>query len=258
MRSLRLTCCLMCLACILPGQAGQPPVAAQLNGLEDIVDVALGGTVIVVLKADGTVWEVYSSTPPAQVPELNGVVRIAAGICHSMALKEDGTVWEWPGPWNAPVPQPADFDSRPYLIQGVTDVMSIAAGETRSLGVKSDGTVWEWSTPRAGCSFVPVRQPMQVSGLEEVVKVAVAYEAWMHTLFDSRGVALKKDGTIWAWNSGEMETAPAPIEDLAGMVDVSASPAGDVALREDGTVWQWDASLKPGQVNGLEIGRAHV
>jgi hypothetical protein len=81
---------------------------------------------------------------------------------------------------------------------------------------------------------------------------AVAYEAWMGSLHDSRAIALKNDGTVWVWNKGEGSSRTSGTTlDLTGIVAIAAGIAGDVALGEDGTVWQWDDSLTPMQVPGL-------
>jgi alpha-tubulin suppressor-like RCC1 family protein len=142
----------------------------------------------------------------------------------------------------------------PYQISNIDDVVAIAAGETRSLAVKRDGTVWEWTSesPAYGNAGVAAVSPRRVMGLDGVVAVSVAYEAWMGTLVDSRTVALKGDGTVWAWHAGEGSTAPVRVGALDRIVAISAASAGDVALRDDGTVWEWDDGLIPVQVSGLD------
>ncbi len=217
-----------------------------------MIEVAVGGVGVLAVKADGTVWEAYGESPPAQVIELSGIVHVAAGIGHYMALKNDGTVWEWPGPWYAPVLPPPDFNRKPYQIDGVNEVVAIAAGETRSLAVKSDGTVWEWTRPTDGFGYVLAMEPRQVSGLDGVLAVSVAYEAWFYSLLDSRTVALKRDGTVFIWNVGEMAVSCVPTAELTGIVAITAGPAGELALKDDGTVWQWGSYLRPMHVNGLD------
>ncbi len=243
------------LASILPGQIqlSTRSTPAQVCGLQGVVAVAAGGIGGLALKGDGTVWEWYGQSAPAQVSELSGIVGVAAGIGHYMALKSDGTVWEWPGPWIAPMPAPPDLVRKPYQISDVTEAVAIAAGETRSLAVKRDGTILEWlGRPAADSVGVAEAAPRRVSGLEGVVAVSVAFEAWMHSLFDSRTLALKGDGTVWFWHAGELRSGPAQIGELTGVVAITAGPAGDVALKDDGTVWVWDDRLTPVQVSGLD------
>jgi hypothetical protein len=147
---------------------------------------------------------------------------------------------------------PLEFNRKPYQIDRVTEIVAIAAGETRSLAVKSDGTVWEWIRPAYDFGMVGAEELRQVRGLDGVLAVSVSYEAWLYSLFDSRTVALKTDGTVWTWNVGEMRRGLSQIADLTGIVAITAAAAGDVALKDDGTVWQWGTDLRPRQVDGLD------
>jgi len=62
-------------------------------------------------------------------------------------------------------------------------------------------------------------------------------------------VALKSDGTVWAWGSnsyGELgdgttknRTAPTKVKKLSNVKAIAAGHHGAVALKNDGTVWAW-------------------
>ena len=83
--------------------------------------------------------------------------------------------------------------------------------------------------------------PVQVQGLTGVIAVAAGIG---HT------VALKQDGTVWAWGSnvfGELgdgttssRGTPVQVQGLTGVTAIAASSmAHSVALKQDGTVWTW-------------------
>jgi alpha-tubulin suppressor-like RCC1 family protein len=66
----------------------------------------------------------------------------------------------------------------------------------------------------------------------------------------SFGLALRSDGTVWAWGSnggGQLgdgtttasETTPVQVTGLSGVVAVAAGIDQSLALRSDGTVWAW-------------------
>jgi regulator of chromosome condensation (RCC1) repeat-containing protein len=238
-----LTILFLSMASVLPGQSiWAPPSLAtrstpgQVCGLTGVVAVAAGGIGGLALKSDGTVWEWYGQSPPIQASELSGIVRIAAGIGHNMALKSDGTVWEWTGPFDY---QGLVRPTRtPQQVRDLNGVAAIAAGESRSLAVKRDGTVWEWTgEPASGVAAVP---PGQVSGLDNVVAVSVAFEWWFGELLLVRNWALKSDGTVWFWDEGPLGNgAIGKISELTDVVAISAGYPDNLALKRDGTVWEW-------------------
>src|SRR2546425_479741 len=86
------------------------------------------------------------------------------------------------------------------------------------------------------CSIAPV----EVSGLNGAVAVA---GGGYHSL------ALKSDGTVWAWgdNSGgqlgngtnTLSNTPVQVFGLSGVVAVAAGGGHSLALKSDGTVWAW-------------------
>ena len=80
-------------------------------------------------------------------------------------------------------------------------------------------------------------------------------------------VALKRDGTVWAWgrgsagelgNGGTSESStPVRAGSLTSVVAVAAGSDSSLALKSDGTVWQWGSNhvsgsaTTPTQVAGL-------
>ena len=254
--------------------------------------VAAGQAHSVALRNDGTVWawgrnnygqlgdnsmtnrsspvRVVVSTNPTVY--LTGVKAIAAGFEHTLALKSDGTVWAWGKNQNHGALGDGTTTNRFVPVQVVistsplvylTDVKAIAAGYDHTLALKNDGTVWAWGYNGSGClgdgtaldshmdSFLPVQVVDSTDHLTGVVAIAMR---------EAHSVALKADGTVWAWGgngSGQLgagailipnaeRSSPGQVVGPEGtpgqLTDVTAIAAGDnhtMAVKADGTMWVW-------------------
>jgi len=261
---------------------GDPPAAGsttpvQISGLTDVTAIVAGlFRSTFALKNDGTVWAwgrneygqlgdgtTIDSTTPVQVSELTNVTAIDGGgnsqVSHTVALKTDGTVWVWgyngSGQLGVTTTETCGYSpcsSIPLQVSGLTDVISIAGGGSHTIALKADGTVWAWGGNWSGQLGVTTAEtcgyysspcsttPVQVSGLTEVTAIAGG---------GSYTIALKSDGTVWAWGDNEFGQlgvgtridSAMPVQ-VSGLADVTAIVAGDrhtLALKDNSTVWAW-------------------
>jgi len=180
---------------------------------------------------------------------LRGV--LAAGSGHSLALDADGTLWAWG--YN-PMGQLGDGTLRnrslPVKVVGLDRVKSVVAGPLHTLALREDGTVWSWGDnmrAQLGRPITPFFDlvPVRVPGLTGVVALSAHWEY---------SLALREDGTVWAWGSnasgqlGRPESyganpTPEQVAGLTGVVALSAGESHVLALREDGTVWSWGSNF---------------
>ncbi|MBV9927665.1 MAG: S8 family serine peptidase [Acidobacteria bacterium] len=232
-----------------------------------VAAVSAGGTHTVALKADGTVWawgdnqfgqlgyqEQFSggSSRPRQVSGLSGVVAVSTFGGHTLALKNDGTVWAWGTNTNGQVGTGTYTDVvwSATQVAGLSNVKAISAGPGYSLAVKTDGTVWGWGLGRqnssqAGVLGLPANSfstatPVQVGGATNVAAVAAGM---------THVVALKTDGTVWAWGDntyGQLgsgtntsSATPKQVPGLSNVASVAAGTEHSLALKADGSVWTW-------------------
>ncbi len=257
-------------------------IAVAVPALSGATKIAAGWSHSVALKSDGSVWESgtrimtllfgsgdWGSSTPYQVAGLTGVTAIAAGDSHNLALA-GGSVWAWG--WNGygQLGDRLKTDGRaPVQVSGLSGVTAIAAGWYQSLALKSDGSVWGWGNNSSGqlgaaasqsCAFgMPVSDscitlPIQVAGISAAVALATGRD---------HSVALKSDGTVWAWggnDSGQLgvgtrvsSSAPQQVNGLTGVTAIAAAWGHNLALKSDGTVWAWGANYA-GQIgNGTNL-----
>ncbi len=260
----------------------------QVSQLKDVIAVSAGGTHALAVKDDGTVWawgaNVYGELgdgttndryTPVRVAELTDVIAVSSGGGHSLALKGDGTVWCWGyNFWGQLGDGTTTSRSTPVQVIGLTGVIAVSAGSFYSMALKDDGTVWAWGNNfwgvlgdgSAGGNWsefnegIDKKMPVQVVGLNDIVALSTG----------SYSLALKSDGTVWAWGmndfgqlgDGTTVYRQTPVQVL-GLTDVKAVNQG-LALKGDGTVWGWgwnhfgqlgDATTRdshiPVQVSGL-------
>ncbi|WP_274652828.1 RCC1 domain-containing protein [Paenibacillus humicola] len=271
LRRLRITvifCLFFCLVFVSNIAAAADKSVPQVDGGaagKSIKKVDGGEFHSIALQSDGTVWTWGNNwygqlgdgtkenrVTPVQVKNLTDVVDVAAGNWHSLALKSDGTVWAWGYNYYGQLGDGSTIDrDTPVQVQGLDSVVAIAAGSFFNLALKSDGTVWAWGSNDGSQlgdwtdidRHTPVKMIEQDSVghyLDSVVAVAAG---------DQFSLALKKDGTVWAWGlngSGQIGTGnlyePMSLTQVPNLKSVSAVVAGIdqcLALENDGTVWEW-------------------
>ena len=241
-----------------------PPVAAGLNHT-------------LAVDASGTVWSwgynyygqlgngsLGNLSFAGQVTGLPGgqqALAVAAGDRHSLALMSNGvtsqnTVWSWGDNSygqlgnNTTTQSPVPVEVMMAGANGgapvaLTGVVAVAAGSYHSLAVRSDGTVWAWGRNVAGelgmsTSTSQSALAVQVPGLSGMTAVTAG-------LYFS--VALRGDGTAWAWGYnvyGELgsgsntnsTSVPTQVSNAAATVAIAAGADGEhlLLLQSNGTV----------------------
>ncbi|HVM48806.1 MAG TPA: hypothetical protein VMU04_12315 [Candidatus Acidoferrum sp.] len=237
------------------------------------VNVAVGGSVTLALKSDGTVWawgenlsgqlgdgtKVKEQASPVRSIPGNDWKQVATSGIHSLALKRDGSLWAWGNNWAGQFGNGTRSNSlTPLRIGASTNWTRIWANLIETVGQQADGSLWYWGwdyTRSTKGSSIPV--PTRIS--PDTNWVSVGMGDWM--VF-----AIKSDGTLWAWGRlAHIYTGAAPDADswparVGTESDwracASFAQSCPVFMKRDGSIWVMDASGDRGvaSVTGIVSG----
>ena len=250
------------------GQLGEGTTTGRLTPAQsgtgsDWVLIASGNYHVSALKADGTLWtwgangsgQLGDGIAPYEVfPVQIGSDTwsfVSAGSGHSGAVKSGGTLWTWGtnyygqlgigyGLWASYSPAQVGLDA---------DWSSISAGSLHTMAIKTGGTLWGWGRGGSGALGFGDNElsnyvlPKQTGVDNDWASVSTG---WVHT------VALKTDGTLWAWGYNEngqlgdgtieQKNSPVQVGASSDWTLVSAGWDHTMAIKSDGTLWGWGAN----------------
>ncbi|MCX6879949.1 MAG: hypothetical protein NTW21_40035 [Verrucomicrobia bacterium] len=187
------------------------------------------------------------SIPPARAAN---TPQLATGYHHTVVLKSDGSLWASGDNTHGKLGD-GTFDDKtsPVRIGTANDWSSIAVGADHTVALKSNGTLWTWGLNNVGQlgdgTTAGRRSPGQVGTDNRWVAVT----AGGVTGTTGHTVALKADGTLWAWGNndygqlgdgtGAEKDSPVQVGTATTWVAVAAGSNHTVALKADGTLWAW-------------------
>ncbi len=225
---------------------------------------------------DGSLWtwDIQKNKGKMTKMKIDQVVDISNNLTQTLALKKDGTVWAWGSNWygergddqytvlvNGEKPV---YRAEPLQIKSLSDVIAISAATRFSMALKSDGTVWTWGGNTAGGladggrtventaegSYVLDNQGNQFEASKnryEPGKVETLSDIIAIDNYGQGGVALNRDGTVWAWGVFMGKYRPYQIPDLVNIKSIEDT----FAITNNGSVWGWGPNDRAQYGNGV-------
>lgn len=248
----------------------------RVAGITDAVAVSARG-IPVVLKKDGTVWTIGTTT--AQVPGLTDVVQVVSGAGFVAVLKKDGTVWGWGDNKHGQLGNGVAIDGKgtainePKPVQVMAEdskplqnIISIAVGDRHTLAIQevdpadpSKRIIWTWgynyfgqlgNGTRSG-SLGGVSLPVQVLASANT-PLTNAKEVYAYSIVS---VALLNDGRLFYWGGnifgqlgdGTTTNRSFPVEQKAPFGGVATVGGGwfqapSYVVASDGQLWGWGSN----------------
>jgi alpha-tubulin suppressor-like RCC1 family protein len=187
----------------------------------------------------------------------SGYSAVAAGTSHTVALKSDGSLWTWGsnvyGQLGHASTGACTLKSQPNCailpVQVGSGYSAVAAGGNFTVALKSDGSLWAWGANSNGQLGYATTTTCGVNGLSFPCSTTPTLVGSGYSAVAAGGtntVALKSDGSLWAWGEGDLVgdgtniQRNSPIQIGSGYSAVAAG-GGDLtmALKPDGSLWGW-------------------
>ncbi len=255
------------------GQGGatstQNVTLTQIGSLTNWKMLAAGSRNTYALRSDGTIWawgensfaqlgQGFASTTqmlttPIQVGTGNTWTTLSAGNGYfAGAIDTSGRLWMWGDNFWGQTSQATTTTpiTVPTQVGADTAWRAISVGFGHSVALKTNGTMWSWGDNAEGqlgngTLGTPNITPTQIGVATDWVDV---------TSGTYHSVALKSDGTMWAWGDddfgnlghGGATTTPNPTPTQIGTdtdwLDVESFGVFTMALKSTGTLWAWGSN----------------
>lgn len=231
-------------------------------------------------KKQGTAWgwgynggnlgdsTTIDRSAPTQVGALRNWNGLSAGCVHAVGIKTEGTLWAWGNNDSGNLGVSGGLRNSPVQVGSASDwKMAVAAGDyygsahLYTVAVKTDGTLYCWGDNSAGQLGDGTRttksSPLQIGTDTNWAWVSAA--SGLHTM------AIKTDGTLWAWGKGadgrlgcgdtNSRSSPIQIGALTDWVKVWAGESHTVALKSNNSLWTWGGN-NAGQLGAVGSARS--
>lgn len=165
------------------------------------------------IKTDGTLWS-WGLNNVGQLGDLSRTNRsspvqvagfatnwkqVSCGYRQTAAIKTDGTLWLWGEGGYGQIGRNSTVDSSSPVqtIAFGTDWKQVACGFRHHGAVKTDGTLWMW-----GANLLGQLGTNDVIHRSSPIQTISYGNNWKHVVCKANyTIALKTDGTLWAWGS---------------------------------------------------------
>jgi alpha-tubulin suppressor-like RCC1 family protein len=176
--------------------------------------------------------------------------KFTFGGSHTTAQKPDGTLWGWGYSAGGALMTTNQAEPNPIQLGSETDWNIISNGVINTFAIKNNGTLWgcgsnEFGSLGINSSTQYFTTFQQITSATNWIKISPT---------NNFTIALKADGTIWAWgrnDSYQLGHAPATLQQLVPIqvgtatdwIDIASGTSDtSFAIKSNGTIWGWGSN----------------
>jgi alpha-tubulin suppressor-like RCC1 family protein/fibronectin type 3 domain-containing protein len=219
-----------------------------LGSSSDWSQVACGQFFTLAIKTNRTIWSCgdnffgqlgWGTQDYAVHPTFTSIAdsdwsMVASGVGHSIARKTNGTIWTWGNDFDGQLGDPTIVNTTiPNPIGTTSDWSLITAGGYYTAAIKTNGTLWVWGRNdrgQLGLGYLSniVGTPTQEStSASDWSAVAGGVD---------NTIALKTNGSLWAWGYGYGGATPSQIGSDTDWTTIKGGLLS-IARKINGTLW---------------------
>jgi len=194
---------------------------------------------------------------------------VSAGAAHTAAIQTDGTLWAW-GLNDVGQLGDGTYTTKlaPQPISTNAVWQAVSSGRDDTVGVRADGSLWTWGANNAGQLGNGAQSSSNGIVISTNTPQHIATNAtWRAvaaggTLGTGYSLAVREDGTLWAWgdnSDGQLgigtytrANTPQQVGTNANWQSVAAGGRHTVALQADGSLWTWGRNQSGQLGNGTD------
>ncbi len=184
---------------------------------------------------------------PIAIPVSKVRPQLQVSYTTALFLAPDGSLWVW-GNEKSFVKTPTHV---PQRVGREDNWRQVAHRFNLAAALKADGSLWTWphahglNTNLMDGGKATAREPKQLGQDKDWAELSAGA---------SHAVALKRDGTLWAWGQNdrgqvgddtrENRKEPVVVSGARDWKAIAASHFNSYALKGDGTIWGWGIGMQ--------------